>query len=63
MKGHSGGGGFGVSVGVKAGATTSSSSNFAQTSSSDKSRMHVSYMVSQLVNLKLHTFLITVRTN
>ncbi|GIJ82096.1 hypothetical protein Asppvi_000599 [Aspergillus pseudoviridinutans] len=39
-----GGGAFGVSVGVKAGATTSESSSYAQSSSKDESRMHVAYL-------------------
>ncbi|KAJ5690562.1 hypothetical protein N7462_004954 [Penicillium macrosclerotiorum] len=36
--------GLGVSVVAKAGATTSSSNNFAQSSSSGESRMHVAYL-------------------
>ncbi|KAI2795096.1 hypothetical protein POX_a01700 [Penicillium oxalicum] len=39
-----GGGAFGVSVGVKAGATTSESSSFAQSSLKNESRMHVAYL-------------------
>ncbi|KAE8372997.1 hypothetical protein BDV26DRAFT_79317 [Aspergillus bertholletiae] len=39
-----GGGGFGVSVGVKAGATTSESSSYAQSSAKDESRLHVAYL-------------------
>ncbi|KAG2416232.1 hypothetical protein HFD88_007425 [Aspergillus terreus] len=39
-----GGGAFGVSVGVKAGATTTESSSFAQSSSKDESRLHVAYL-------------------
>lgn len=34
-----------MSVGVKAGATTTESSSFAQSSSKDESRLHVAYLV------------------
>ncbi|KAE8407352.1 hypothetical protein BDV37DRAFT_269167 [Aspergillus pseudonomiae] len=40
-----GGGAFGVSVGVKAGATTSESSSYAQSSASVESLLHVVYLV------------------
>ncbi|KAJ5506921.1 hypothetical protein N7453_005878 [Penicillium expansum] len=44
IEASAGGGAFGVSIGVKAGATTSNSSSFASSSAKDERRMHVSYM-------------------
>ncbi|KOS36786.1 hypothetical protein ACN38_g12446 [Penicillium nordicum] len=44
IEASAGGGAFGVSVGVKAGATTSESSSYAYASAKDEKCMHISYM-------------------